>query len=223
MKGETINGLLITFEGQDGSGKSTLLQLTAELLRQKGVLVVVIPEFSNNVVGNFLRASLEKNKFLRLDFPGPTAFTETMYVLSDLCSQDESEIKPAIHKGFLVLKERHVDSIFACQIPKIIDDYPASDVEQLFTWLAHASSMLTHPNMTFFLDVGKELMVKRINARGEYVSKDDLIVFGYRQVIYDRLAKSNQARWINFPNDGNPNDVAGDIANRILTNLGTER
>lgn len=219
MKGETMNGLLITFEGQDGSGKSTLLHLTAEFLKQRGVLVVVISEFSNNVVGSFLRASLEKNKFLRLDFSEPTAFTETMYVLSDLYSQDESEIRPAIHKGFVVLKERHIDSIFACQIPKILDDYPSSDTEKLFRWISATSSRITVPDLTFLLDVKKEILRQRIEKRGEQVSESDFLVFERRQTIYDRLASENQNRWVTLANNGDPFETLQTIVNHIFSNL----
>lgn len=127
-----MKGLLVTFEGQDGSGKSTLLRLVDAELRQRGLLVVVVPEFSDRVVGKFLQETLEKNKFLRLNTSGPSALTETMYVLSDLYSQDEFEIVPALRAGAVVVKERHVDSILACQIPKITDDYPQSSAEQMF-------------------------------------------------------------------------------------------
>lgn len=196
------SGLLVTFEGQDGSGKSTLLGLTADALRQQNVSVLVVPEFSANVIGEFLKRTLAENKFLRLNTAGPSALTETMYILSDLYSQDELEIRPALQRGLVVIKERHIDSILACQIPKIIDDYPSSDADRLFQWLTHASAQLTEPDLTFFLCVQEEVLRERITARGEQVSESDFVIFKRRQAIYDRLAAENQKRWITLSNDG---------------------
>jgi len=52
-----------------------------------------------------------------------------MYVIADLYYQDEHEIKSKLNEGKIVLKERHVDSLFACEIPKIRDEYPHISIE----------------------------------------------------------------------------------------------
>ena len=98
-----MKGLLVTFEGQDGSGKSTLLKLVKARLKQENFAVVVVPEFSSRVLGRFLQEILMQNKFLRLNSTGPSALTETMYILSDLYSQDELEIRPALQQGMVVI------------------------------------------------------------------------------------------------------------------------
>jgi dTMP kinase len=202
-----MKGLLVTLEGQDGSGKSTLMKLVAEKLKREGFPTITIDEFSKNVVGLFLRDALEKNKFLRLNPSGPSALTETSYILADLHSQDESEIRPAIGAGAVVIKERHIDSVLACQIPKIVDDYPQVDLEKLFMWLSAAVSMILSPDVTFFLDVREEEMVKRIRGRGESVSETDMAIFRRRQTIYDRLGLENCARWYRLQNNGTPGEA----------------
>lgn len=211
-----MKGLLVTFEGQDGSGKSTLLRLVDAELRQRGFSVVVVPEFSDRVIGKFLQETLTQNKFLRLNTSGPSALTETMYVLSDLCSQDEFEIVSALRNKAIVIKERHVDSILACQLPKIADDYPQSNAEQMFQWLLQTCNQLTQPDLTFFLRVSNEALRRRIEARGEQATENDFAVFRKRQKIYDRLAVENTGCWFEITNNGKPHDVVQAVVEEVM-------
>jgi len=214
-----MKGLLVTFEGQDGSGKSTLLRLVETSAREKGLTIVAVSEFSDRVIGKFLQETLTQNKFLRLNDSGPSALTETMYVLSDLYSQDEFEIVPALRQGAVVIKERHVDSIVACQLPKIAADYPQSDAERMFRWLQQACGQLTQPGLTVFLRVSDEKLKDRIEGRGEQVAESDLAVFKERQVIYDRLAIENQHPWLEVVNDAEPQAVVEIVVNEMMRRL----
>ncbi|MBU1038818.1 deoxynucleoside kinase [Patescibacteria group bacterium] len=209
-------GLLVSLEGQDASGKSEILKLLLRELDNRKVPVVVVSEFSSNVLGNFIKKILGENKFFRLNTCGPSALTETMYVISDLYSQDELEIGPALKEGKVIIKERHIDSIFACQIPKIIDDYPGSNPEYLFKWLEQSLKKLRRPNLTFFLDVKKEILKNRIVGRGEEVSAVDLRVFQKRQNIYNKLALKNRGRWLNIKNNGRPMESVKEISDIII-------
>lgn len=211
-----MKGLFVTFDGHDGSGKSTLLRLTAEWLVAESISMIIVPEFSTNIVGEFLKNILKKNKFLRLSEVNPSAFTETLYVLADLYSQDEMEIRPAIKQGKIILKERHADSILACQIPKILDDYPLKDSERLFNWLKQTLDYLTKPDLSFFLQVKDEILKERIKARGEQVCINDFSIFKKRQAIYNRLAFDNRKRWIALNNDGDFSDAMQVIRSYIL-------
>ena len=128
-------GYLVSFEGQDASGKSALLHRVDNQLRKRGYKTKVVEEFSASEMGESLRKKLTQDKFLRFGEPLPTAFAETMRVVADLYYQDELEISPAIAEGKVVLKERHIDTIFACQIPKIRCDYPEANFADLWTWV----------------------------------------------------------------------------------------
>lgn len=210
-----MRGILVTFEGQDGCGKSTLLPLVEQILSQGGVAVVTVPEFSDGIVGRFLQETLLHNKFLRLNAGGISAITETMYVLSDLYAQHESEILPALQRGAVVLKERHIDSVVACQVPKIFEDYPNSDVDSIFEWLIHSCGQLHEPQLTVFLRVSGLELKRRIEGRGERVTESDLHVFEQRQRLYDRMAAKNLHRWFSVANDGGVIDTAQTIAREI--------
>ena len=213
-----MRGILVTFEGNDAAGKSTLMERVYRQLKQAGLLVLTVPEFSSRLVGRFLQETLVENKFLRLnDLKGPSSLTESLYIISDLYSQDELDIKPALQKGMIVLKERHRDSIVACQIPKIMNDYP--NANQIFWWIQQVCSQLTEPDLTIFLRVSSDKEVKRrIKAReGVGPTAADFAVFRERQVIYDRLAAENQHRWFEvINNDESPEDSVEIISEEIM-------
>ncbi|MFZ1812276.1 MAG: dTMP kinase [Candidatus Saccharimonadales bacterium] len=208
-------GLLLSFEGQDGSGKSTLLELVGATLQENGHKVEIVPEFSERVIGSYLVNQLTENKFLRMNRDGASALTETLYIVADLYSQDEFDIKPALAQGKIVLKERHLDSIFACQIPKILADYPDRREGELTGWLDSLCSSLKEPDLTVFLDVPEIELRNRIVGRGEAISESDITVFKSRQAIYDRIATTGLKRWMRTDNQHSPDRTAEVIIRKV--------
>lgn len=208
-------GLLLSFEGQDGSGKSTLLELVGAALEENGYAVEIVPEFSERVIGSYLVNQLTENKFLRMNRDGASALTETLYIVADLYSQDEFDIKPALAQGKVVLKERHLDSIFACQFPKILADYPDRKEGELTEWLNSLCSNLKEPDLTVFLDVPETELRNRIIGRGEALSESDIAVFKSRQAIYDRIAATGIKRWMRADNRHSPDQTAEVIIGKI--------
>lgn len=207
--------LLLSFEGQDGSGKSTLLELVGAALEENGYAVEIVPEFSERVIGSYLVNQLTENKFLRMNRDGTSALTETLYIVADLYSQDEFDIKPALAQGKVVLKERHLDSIFACQFPNILADYPDIKEGELTEWLNSLCSNLKEPDLTVFLDVPETELRNRIIGRGEALSESDIAVFKSRQAIYDRIAATRIKRWMRADNRHSPDQTAEVIIGKI--------
>ena len=212
-------GILVSLEGQDAAGKSTMLVLLAEGLKRKNIPYTEVPEFSDNVLGAFIKQILKENKFIRLNVPGPSAFTETLYLLGDLYSQDEAKIKPALREGKVVIKERHADSILACQIPKIINDYPEKNEAEMWGWLERVLIQLAVPDLTFFLDVEDSILRERIIGRGEQMTESDLMIFRRRQEIYNQLAERNRKRWVILKNNEEPEEVVRQMLETILSCL----
>lgn len=211
-----MKGQLITLEGQDASGKSEFLKLIPQELSKYNIDCLVIPEFSSNVIGEFIKKILHENKFIKICSTGKSSITQTMYLLADLYSQDEMEIQPALAKGKVVLKERHLDSIMACQIPKILEEYLDRDLNELLIWLKSGVSKLTKPDLTCFLQVNDVTLRQRINGRNETVTEEDFKVFHERQKVYDLLAEENQGRWLNVNNDRTPESALHQIVNKII-------
>lgn len=210
-------GYLVSFEGQDASGKTELLHRMDYALRKKGYETSVVEEFSNSFLGNYLRDLLTRDKFLRLWNNMPTAFSGAMYVIADLYYQDEYEIKPKLNEGKIVLKERHIDSLFACEIPKIKDEYPHFDTELLYNWIESVSTHLYKPDLTFLLIVPENILIKRIRSRGESVSDEDLRVFAEREKIYRRLAEKYKDRIVVFNNNKEIEKAVEEITEQILS------
>jgi len=209
-------GYLVSFEGQDASGKSELLHRTNDNLIRKGYETAVVEEFSTSPMGDYLRELLIGDKFLRLKKDAPTAFSGTMYVIADLYYQDEHEIKPNLNKGRIVLKERHIDTLFACEIPKIRDDYPQFDEESLYRWIESTASKLYMPDLTFLLTVPEDVLMGRIRSRGESISDDDLRIFAERKRIYRQLANRYKDRIVVFDNNRTVEEATDEITDRIL-------
>lgn len=210
------NGYLVSFEGQDASGKTELLHRVDDVLKRNRYKTNVVEEFSNFETGKYLKKLLSENKFLRFGKGISSAFTETMLIASDLYFQNEQEIMPALKKGNIVLKERHVDTLFACQIPKIKEDYPAYDYNELYGWIRQISNKLYAPDMTFLLIVPEDVRIKRIEERGENVSDEDIRVFEEREKIYRRLAEENKNRIIQFDNSKSIEKSTNEVADIII-------
>ena len=210
-------GYLVSFEGQDASGKTELLHRVNYALRKARYETSVVEEFSNSPTGEYLRELLTKDKFLRLQSKMPTAFSGAMYVIADLYYQDEHEIRPKLNEGKIVLKERHVDSLFACEIPKIRDEYPHITTELLNNWMESISTYLYKPDLTFLLIVPEDILLERIRSRGESVSDEDLRIFAEREKIYRLRAEKHKNRIIVFDNDKEIEKAVEDITEQILS------
>ncbi len=210
-------GYLISFEGKDASGKSELLYQVNKSLKCLGYKTKIVEEFSKSEIGNYIRKLLSKDKFLRFGYSMSTALTETMYVITDLYYQDEIEIKPALEKGKIVLKERHIDTLFACQIPKIMDDYKKSRYDELHQWIRDTTSNLYTPDLTFLLTIPIGVMKARLKDREEPVSDGDLKVFEEREKIYEQLTREHKERIDVFDNDRSIEEATNKITERIVS------
>jgi len=212
-------GYFISLEGQDASGKSTIMRAVCDLLGQEGYKVKIVEEFSTSTIGDYIRSLLAKDKFIRFRTGRRSAFIETMLIIADLYYQDEMEILPLLADGTTVLKERHIDSIFACQIPKIADDYPGLTYEYLYGWITDLTRFLLVPNLTFLLSLPRKIQIERIKSRGENVSDEDLRVFEQREIIYTDLALKHKGRIVIFDNNKTLRDASIEIASIIKMNL----
>lgn len=211
------SGYFVSFEGQDASGKTELLNSVDNVLKKKGYKAKVVEEFSNSETGKYLKKLLSDNKFLRFGTGMSSAFTETMLIASDMYFQDEQEIRPALKEGNIVLKERHIDTLFACQIPKIREDYPEYEYDELHKWIKQISNKLYAPDITLLLTVPKDVQITRIEKRGENVSNEDLRTFEEREKIYIELAKKHKNRIILFDNNKSIKNSTNEIVGTIIS------
>ncbi|MGE5651013.1 MAG: dTMP kinase [Bacillota bacterium] len=100
-------GKFITFEGIDGAGKSTHIAFVAELLKARGLRVVVTREPGGTPLGEKLRELLLHEK-MHLE-------TEALLMFASRREHLAQVIEPALARGDWVISDRFTDATFAYQ------------------------------------------------------------------------------------------------------------
>ena len=171
-------GKFITFEGIDGAGKSTHLAWAADLLRGRGVSVVVTREPGGTILGEKLRQMLLAGEH-RIH-----PETETLMMFTARRQHLEEVIRPALQRGDWVLCDRFTDASFAYQgggrgVAK-------QKLEDLERWV-HPD---LQPDLTLLFDVSAELgqsRVERIKSPDRF-EREDMEFFGrVRNAYLERL------------------------------------
>jgi len=171
-------GKFITFEGIDGAGKSTHLAWAAELLRGRGVSVVVTREPGGTILGEKLRQIL-LNGDQRIH-----PETEALMMFSARRQHLEEVIRPALQRGDWVLCDRFTDASFAYQgggrgVEK-------QKLEELERWV-HPD---LQPDLTLLFDVSAELgqsRVERIKSPDRFEREDVGFFSRVRNAYLERL------------------------------------
>lgn len=209
-------GYLVSFEGQDATGKSTLIRSVQYELQRRDYPVKTVDEFSDSLIGSYIKDMIAEKRFIDIQAGDKSAFTQAMYIASDLYYQDESRIKPSIDKGMIVLKDRHLDSLIACQMPKVKTEYGESFYQKAFDWIKNVTKMLYQPDLTIMLRLGCDTHIGRIIGRGEDPDYSDLDLFSERDSIYKALQNDDcSERFIDYNNERSIDEATKDIANAI--------
>ena len=103
-------GLFITFEGGDGAGKSTQIERLKGYLEEQGNEVLLTREPGGTNVGEKIREVLLDPANVEMD-----PMTETMLYAAARAQLVAEVIRPALHKGMIVISDRFLDSSLAYQ------------------------------------------------------------------------------------------------------------
>jgi len=103
-------GKLIVLEGAEGVGKTTQLRRLADTLTARGISFLGVREPGGTEIGNKIRHLLLE--------PGPgfSARTEALLFMASRAELVESDIRPALARGEVVLADRFFLSTYAYQI-----------------------------------------------------------------------------------------------------------
>ncbi|MET8140031.1 dTMP kinase [Sphaerisporangium sp. NPDC005288] len=160
---ELSHGLFIAFEGGEGSGKTTQSRLIAIWLRDQGFDVVQTREPGSTKVGMRLRAIL-----LDSAHQGLSARSETLLYAADRAEHVEKVIRPALHRGAMVVCDRYVDSSLAYQgAGRELDQ---QDVAKVNSW---ATSGLV-PDLTVLIDVPPSVGLTRMASPADRIEAEPL-------------------------------------------------
>ncbi len=103
-------GTFISFEGTEGSGKSTQIRLLVERLRQSGLEVVENQEPGGTSIGKQIRRTLLDPANVEM---APMA--ELLLMFASRAQAAAEVIRPALHRGAIVVSDRFTDSTLAYQ------------------------------------------------------------------------------------------------------------
>ncbi|GAA4051234.1 dTMP kinase [Nonomuraea soli] len=158
---EHVPGLFIAFEGGEGSGKTTQSRMVAIWLRDQGYDVVQTREPGSTKVGMRLRAIL-----LDAAEKGLSARSEALLYAADRAEHVEKVIRPALHRGAVVVTDRYVDSSLAYQgAGRALDP---EDVSKVNAW---ATGGLV-PHLTVLIDTPPEIGLRRLGGAADRIESE---------------------------------------------------
>ncbi len=167
-------GRFITFEGIDGAGKSTHIQYVVELLRARGLAVVLTREPGGTPAAEALREVMLQTSM--------TAQAEVLVAFAARADHVSTVIQPALAAGHWVVSDRFTDSTFA---------YQGGGRGVDWNWLKALEVQVQgdcHPDLTLWFDLPAEVAAQRRAAaraadRFEQEDRDffDAVRAGYRR------------------------------------------
>ncbi|MEU4510919.1 dTMP kinase [Nonomuraea wenchangensis] len=160
---EHVPGLFVAFEGGEGSGKTTQSRTIAIWLRDQGYDVVQTREPGSTKVGMRLRAIL-----LDAAEKGLSARAEALLYAADRAEHVEKVIRPALHRGSLVITDRYVDSSLAYQGAGRA--LAPDDVSKINAW---ATGGLV-PHLTVLIDTPPEVGLTRLGGAVDRIEAEPL-------------------------------------------------
>ena len=180
-------GRFITLEGIEGAGKSTQIAPLAELLRARGLEVLITREPGGSPLAERLRALL-----LDPDNQGMSETTELLLMFAARADHLERRIRPALEAGQWVLCDRFTDATYAYQGGgRGIDPARISVLEELVQGELR-------PDLTLVFDLPPELGLGRAKSRAGQTDRfesETRCFFEAARAVYLERAHANPERY----------------------------
>jgi dTMP kinase len=195
-------GLFVTVDGPSGGGKSTTVAHLARLLTSAGEQVHTTAEPSYSAVGMLAREVTEH-------VSGPAL--ACLYA-ADRYHHLDTEIRPRLAEGILVLCDRYVPSGLVMQ--------RFDGVDPAFLWALNA--LAERPDLAVILEADPAVIEVRLTARGPHNRFQALPgsahaeAHFYRQAC-DRLIQAGYDVLRIDADEGSPDQIAAIIAARLAT------
>jgi len=182
-------GKFITFEGGEGAGKTTQAKMLAEALEGAGIETLMTRE-----PGGTFGAEAIRDLVLEGTSDRWSGMTELLLMYAARLDHVEKLIKPALERGVWVISDRFSDSSMAYQ--GFARGLGADKVKAL-----HAAVMDGfEPDLTILFDIDPILAQKRVETRGEDLSRFDSESITFHNTLRDAF-----------------NDIAAENSERIFT------
>ncbi len=179
-------GKLITFEGGEGAGKTTQAKMLAEALEGAGIETLMTRE-----PGGTFGAEAIRDLVLEGTSDRWSGMTELLLMYAARLDHVEKLIKPALERGVWVISDRFSDSSMAYQ------GYARELGPEKVKALHKAVMDGFEPDLTILFDIDPILAQKRVETRGEDLSRFDAESITFhntlRQAFLD-IAEANADR-----------------------------
>jgi len=180
------SGKLITFEGGEGAGKTTQAKMLAEALEGAGIETLMTRE-----PGGTFGAEAIRDLVLEGTSDRWSGMTELLLMYAARLDHVEKLIKPALERGVWVISDRFSDSSMAYQ------GYARELGPEKVKALHEAVMDGFEPDLTILFDIDPILAQKRVETRGEDLSRFDAESITFhntlRQAFLD-IAEANADR-----------------------------
>lgn len=179
-------GRFITFEGGEGAGKTTQAKMLCEALEAAGIETLLTRE-----PGGTFGAEAIRNLVLEGTSDRWSGMTELLLMYAARLDHVEKLIKPALERGVWVVSDRFSDSSLAYQ------GYARGLGPDKVKALHEAVMDGFEPDLTILFDIDPILAQKRVETRGEDLSRFDSESIGFHNKLRDAfldIAEANAER-----------------------------
>lgn len=179
-------GKFITFEGGEGAGKTTQAKMLCDALNNAGIETVLTRE-----PGGTFGAEAIRNLVLEGTSDRWSGMTELLLMYAARLDHVEKLIKPALERGVWVVSDRFADSSLAYQ------GYARGLSPQSVKAVHEAVMDGFEPDLTILFDIDPILAQKRVETRGEDLSRFDAESIGFHKTLREAfldIANENSER-----------------------------
>lgn len=175
-------GKFITFEGGEGAGKTTQAKMLAEALEGAGIETLMTRE-----PGGTFGAEAIRDLVLEGTSDRWSGMTELLLMYAARLDHVEKLIKPALERGVWVISDRFSDSSMAYQ------GY-ARELGPKKVQAVHDAVMDGfEPDLTILFDIDPILAQKRVETRGEELSRFDAESIAFHNTLREAFLNIAEA------------------------------
>ena len=198
-----MRGQFITFEGGEGAGKTTQAKRLAEALNNAGIETLMTRE-----PGGTFGAEAIRNLVLEGTSDRWSGLTELLLMYAARLDHIEKLIQPALERGVWVISDRFADSSMAYQ------GYARGLGKDRVEAVHSAVLDDFGPDMTILFDMDPVMAMKRVETRGEEISRFDSESIDFHNTLrkaFLEIASDNEERFRTINADASIDSVETQI------------
>jgi dTMP kinase len=203
-----MQGVFITFEGNDGSGKSTVIEKIAEELKNNGHKVILTREPGGIKISEQIRQIILDKNNSEMD-----SRTEALLYAASRRQHVFEKIKPALEQGYIVLCDRFIDSSLAYQ------GYARGiGIDEVYNLNLFATGGLL-PDLTIYIEINPEVGFSRMKKNRRELDRLELESISFHKAVhegYQLIAKRFKDRIVTINGEKTPQDVIGEAKEVVL-------